>query len=294
MGAGQAHSRLKAPPTPEASAVMARASSENFPVALRLLATDQRERLYAIYGFARLCDEIGDAPEGAPADRLAALDWLEGELDGAYAGAAEHPLMVTLQQILERCPLPREPFMRLIEANRMDQQISRYETWEQLRSYCHLSADPVGELVLSAFDCSDSARIALSDEICTALQLTEHLQDIGEDMAHGRVYLPADEMRRFGVRETDLSAENTTPALAALIAFQLSRAQALFDAGAPLIGTLRGRPRLAVAAFLGGGRSALAAIAAAGYDVLAGQPRPGSLRRLTATLAALYSHRRMT
>ncbi|MGH2834082.1 MAG: squalene synthase HpnC [Solirubrobacteraceae bacterium] len=292
MGAGQAPSRLKAPATLEASAIMARAFSENFPVALRLLATQQRERLLAIYGFARLCDEIGDSPEGAPADRLEALDWLQAELESAYAGTASHPLMSRLQQILEHCPLPREPFVRLIEANRMDQQISRYETWEQLRSYCHLSADPVGELVLAAFDCSSSERIALSDEICTALQLTEHLQDIGEDMRRGRVYLPADEMRRFGVSETDLRAANTTPALAALIAFQLTRAEALFDAGAPLIQTLKGRPRLAVAAFLGGGRSALSAIAGAGYEVLAGQPRPQTLQGLTATLAALLGRRR--
>lgn len=292
MGAGQAPSRLGPPPAPNASAVMARAGTENFPVALRLLGERERELLLAIYGFARLCDELGDCTENQPADRLAALDWLEGELDAAYTGTPGHPLLRRLQQSLERCELPRQAFARLIEANRADQRVSRYETFEQLRCYCHLSADPVGELVLCVFGAHTPERLALSDEICTALQLTEHLQDIAEDLARGRVYLPAVEMRRFGVREADLAASQPTPALAALIAFQVTRAQALLDAGAPLIGTLGGRPRLAVAAFLGGGRSALSAISKAGYDVLGGAPRPGSLMRLTATLAALYRHRR--
>lgn len=291
MAADQAHSRLGAPQAPSASAVMARASSENFPVALRLLGERERKLLLAIYGFARLADELGDCTENQPADRLAALDWLEGELEAAYTASPSHPLLIGLQENLEHCPLPRQAFARLIEANRMDQRVSRYESFEQLRGYCQLSADPVGELVLCVFGAHTPERIALSNEICTALQLTEHLQDIAEDRARGRVYLPALEMRRFGVREADLAASHPTPALCALIAFQVTRAQTLLDAGAPLIGTLRGRARLAVAAFLGGGRSALWAISRAGYDVLGGAPRPKRLDLATASMAALYRHR---
>ena len=156
MGAGQASSRLKAPQRSTPAPSWRAPASENFPVAARLLASRQRERLFAIYGFARLGDEIGDAPSGARA--RPALDWLEGELDGAYAARASHPLLVRLQAMLERCALPREPFMRLIEANRMDQRVSRYQTWEQLRCYCHLSADPVGELVLRRFGAATPER----------------------------------------------------------------------------------------------------------------------------------------
>src|SRR5207302_9548273 len=133
---------------PRAEAVMARARSENFPVASRMLPRAARSHLLAVYGFARLVDELGDALAG---DRLAALDWLEEDLDRAFSGRAEHPLLVRLQATLRECALPREPFARLIEANRVDQRVARYETWEQLRGYCALSADPVGELVLRIF-----------------------------------------------------------------------------------------------------------------------------------------------
>src|SRR5271166_6324656 len=152
-------------------AVMARADSENFPVASRLLPRRVRSHLLAIYGFARLADELGDS---APGDRLAALDWLEQELDRAFQGSAEHPLLARLTPTLRECSLPREPFERLIEANRVDQRVERYLTWEQLRGYCALSADPVGELVLGVLGMATPECIALSDSICTALQLAEH------------------------------------------------------------------------------------------------------------------------
>jgi len=163
---------------------MARAENENFPVASRLLARRTRSHLLAVYGFARLVDELGDSLAG---DRLAALDWLERELDRAYRGEAEHPLLKRLQPTLRACSLPRGPFVRLIEANRVDQRVSRYETWEQLRRYCELSANPVGELVLGVFGQATPARVALSDSICTALQLAEHCQDVVEDRDRGRV-----------------------------------------------------------------------------------------------------------
>jgi squalene synthase HpnC len=288
-----------APRAPSAREVMARAKSENFPVASKFLPRRTRGHLLAVYGFARLVDELGDS---APGDRLAALDWLEAELERAYQGPAgarapEHPLLRRLAVAVRECSLPREPFLRLIAANRADQQTTRYETWEQLRAYCALSADPVGELVLGIFGQATPARVALSDSICTALQLAEHCQDVAEDYAAGRVYLPAEDMTRFGCTVAELdpggrarSARAGEP-LRAVLAFEVARARALLDDGAPLVRELHGRERLAVAAFLAGGRAALDAIERAGYEVLGGAPRAGRLRRLRSLVAVLWEQR---
>jgi squalene synthase HpnC len=275
-------------PGPTAEEVMARAATENFPVSGRLLPRRARSQLLAVYGFARLVDELGDGPARAE-ERLTALDWVENDLDRAYAGRAEHSLLVRLQPALRECALPREPFVRLIEANRLDQRVNRYETWAQLRAYCALSADPVGELVLSVLGLATPARIALSNSICTALQLAEHCQDVAEDYIAGRVYLPAEDLARFGCAADELAAEHVSGPLRAVLAFEVARARELLDAGAPLIDELPGAgARLAVAAFAAGGRAALDAIERAGYDVLPGPPRAGKARRalvLAATLA---------
>src|SRR5579871_3140543 len=264
-------------PTSTPEQIMARAPGENFPVASRLLPAALRERLLSIYGFARLVDELGDEE---PGDRLAALDWLEAELDRAFAGAAEHPLMVALEPTIRDCRMPRDPFERLIEANRVDQRVSGYETWGDLLGYCHLSADPVGELVLYAFGAASPERIALSDAICTALQLTEHWQDVREDLGRARVYLPLEELARFGCTIDDLRAPAVGERLRRVLALVAGRTARLFEAGEPLVATLHGFQRLAVAGYLGGGRAALGAIAACRYEVLARDPRPS--RRYTA------------
>ena len=276
--------------SPAAGAVMARARGENFPVASRVLPRRARGHLLAVYGFARLVDEVGDAAGG---DRLAQLDAIEADLDRAFAGRAEHPLLVRLQPTLRECALPRGPFARLIEANRVDQRAARYETWEQLRAYCSLSADPVGELVLGVFGAATPARVALSDSICTALQLTEHCQDVTEDLRAGRIYLPAQDMRRFGCREQDLvppapgARGAPAPALQKLLAFEVARARELMDAGRPLLAELHGRLRVAVAAFVAGGEAALDAIERAGYEVRHGPPRASRARRAVALAAEL-------
>jgi squalene synthase HpnC len=210
--------------TPEA--VMAQASEENFPVALWLLGPRTRRHFRAIYGFARLVDDIGDEVAG---DRLALLDQVERELD-----APEHPVMRAVANTIRDCSLPGEPFLRLIEANRRDQIVTRYDTVEQLLDYCRLSAAPVGELVLRVLGADTPPRIALSNRICAALQIIEHLQDVDEDRARGRIYIGG----------FDAAAH----------------ARALLEDGAPLVGMLRGRARLAVAGFLAGGRVALDAI----------------------------------
>ena len=269
---------------PAADAVMARAQTENFPVASRVLPRRVRSDLLALYGFARLVDELGDSAGG---DRLAALDWLEGELDRAFEGRARDPLLVRLQPTLRDRGLPRGPFVRLIEANRVDQRVNRYATWEELRAYCALSADPVGELVLGVLGAATPERIALSDSICTALQLTEHLQDVAEDLARGRVYLPAEDLERFGCTIEQLGAAHAGAPLREVLAFEVARARGLLAEGAPLVGELRGRARIALAGFVAGGRAALDAIERAGYDVLAGPPRAGTARRLRALAATL-------
>jgi squalene synthase HpnC len=246
-----------APPgVPDARAVMARAAAENFPVAARLLSPRRRRALLAVYGFARLADELGDELRG---DRLAALDWLEDELDRAFARRAEAPLLRSLQRAVVECGLPREPFARLIEANRVDQRVSRYETWEQLQGYCELSANPVGELVLAIFDLHTPERVRMSDSVCTGLQLTEHLQDIGEDRRRGRFYIPREDLDRLGN-------------LRATVEFEVRRARGLLWAGAPLAASIPDwRPKLAIAAFAAGGLAALEQIERAGCEVLAGR-----------------------
>ena len=274
---------------PAADAVMARARTENFPVASRMLPRRVRSHLLALYGFARLVDELGDS---LPGDRLDALDWLEAELDRAFEGRAEHPLLVRLTPTLRECALPREPFVRLIEANRLDQRVSRYATWEQLRAYCALSADPVGELVLRVLGSATPERISLSDSICTALQLTEHCQDVAEDLAHGRVYLPEEDLARFGATIEELSAAHAGGPLREVLAFEVARARGLLREGAPLVGELNGRARLALAGFVAGGRAALDAIERAGYDVLPGPPRSGNRRRLLALARTLLERDR--
>jgi squalene synthase HpnC len=253
---------------PTRDAVMAQSESENFPVALRLLGPRRRRQLLALYGFARLVDDAGDEATG---DRLALLDWLERDLDRIYAhDTPEHPVNRALAPVVHELDLPAAPFTRLIDANRHDQHVVRYQTFDQLLGYCELSAAPVGELVLHVFGSATPDRIALSDKICAGLQVTEHLQDVAEDSARGRVYLPAEDIARFGVN----AHWGPDDAFRRLIAFEVERARTLLNDGAPLVRTLPPRPALAVAGFVAGGRAALNAIERAGYDVLRARPRP--------------------
>jgi squalene synthase HpnC len=282
---------------PRTAEVMARVRGENFPVASRALPARSRAHLLAIYGFARLVDELGDADRRPPAERLAALGWLEDELERAYDSRALHPLLVALQPTLHACALPREPFLALIEANRVDQRVARYETWEQLLSYCALSANPVGVLVLGVFGKATPERVALSDRICTALQLAEHWQDVAEDYARGRIYLPSEDRLRFGCEEHELAGVRRESGAASwrlrgLLAFEVARTRALLAPGLALLETLHGRERLAVASFAGGARAALDAIERAGYDVLAGPPRASRVRRAAVSAKLLAGRRR--
>jgi squalene synthase HpnC len=286
-GASVATVAIPADPTPGTPAgvpgtgeVMARAGGENFPVASRLLGRRLRGPLLAIYGFARLVDQVGDESAG---DRPALLDWLDSEIDRIYEGGTPtHLLMRRMASVCREFGVPAEPLHRLVEANRMDQNVASYATFDDLMGYCSLSADPVGRMVLHVFDAATPDRIALSDSICSGLQVTEHLQDVHEDLARGRVYLPQEDLARFGCDDADLATIPSPERVRTLVAFEVERARQLFDRGEPLIATLRGRPRLAVTAFVAGGRAALAGIEAAAYAIGVHPPRPSRAARLAA------------
>jgi squalene synthase HpnC len=269
-------------PSPEA--IRARAGGENFAVTSALLGRKTSRHLLAIYDYARLVDELGDA---APGDRSLLLDVLDEDLEAAFTGTPRHPVLQALADTIRECRLPREPFLRLIEANRRDQRQPEYETFAALVDYCDLSANPVGELVLLVFDAATPTTVELSDDVCTALQLIEHWQDVGEDARHGRVYLPAEDRDRFGVTWEDLRSTETSPALRRLLRYEAERAAELLASGGLLVAALHGRARLAVAGYVGGGRAALAVLAASDYDVLGGPVRSGRARRARLTLLTL-------
>jgi squalene synthase HpnC len=265
-----AQQSLTAADLPDAETLLVQAATENFTVASVLLGADTRRHLMAIYGYCRLVDDVGDEVAG---DRVALLDVVEAELDAIYDGRpVSHPVMRELSASVVACGLPSEPLGRLIAANRMDQTLTRYDTFAQLLDYCRLSATPVGELVLHVFGAATPARIALSDRVCAGLQIAEHLQDIAEDHHRGRVYLPAEDLIRFGCDDGDLSRSPSGP-LRALIAFEAQRARSLLASGAPLARTLALRPRLAVAGFVAGGRAALDGLPGGGRDAGAAAPR---------------------
>jgi len=209
-----------------------------------------------------------------------------------YEGTTpQSPVMRQMAVTVGECDIPAQPLLDLIQANRQDQQVTRYRTFAELAQYCELSANPVGQMVLYIFGAATPERIELSDSICTALQLAEHWQDVAEDLANGRIYLPAEDLEHFKVTEADLAEPAAGPAVKNLMRFETARARQLLDEGAPLVGTLRGAARLAVAGYLAGGRAALAAIRAQGYDVLSATARPRK-PRMAAELVKAYARGR--
>jgi squalene synthase HpnC len=263
----------------DVATVARRSRTENFPVASLLFPRPLRPHLRAVYGFARLVDILGDEVEG---DRLAALDELEREVESCYGGEPTWPVMRVLQPTIREFDLPREPFMRLIEANRMDQRISSYETWDDLKEYCRHSADPVGRLVLGLLRrAGDPELVAASDDVCTGLQLVNFLQDVPRDLALGRVYLPAEDRERFSVARLD----RPSPELSELLRFEAERARGLLGGGRILQARIGGRVGRAVGLFARGGLAALAALERADWDVFTQRPRPSRTRLALAAFA---------
>ena len=278
--------------------VLGRATSENFPVASGLLPASVRSDLMALYGWARLVDQLGDDYAG---DRLGALDEVEDQLRAALgsrrpaSGAEIHPLVARMAETTRRLALPTGPLFDLVQANRQDQTVTRYETFDELVDYCRLSANPVGRTVLSIFGFATPERFAWSDSVCTGLQLVEHWQDVAEDAIVGRVYVPQLDMRRFGVTVEELVPppadyiDRRRPGAPggasfesrALMAFQAARARQWLDDGTPLVATLKGRLRVAVAGFIAGGHAALDALAGLDFDIYAEPSRPAPNRFFT-------------
>lgn len=267
-------------------AVLDQARTENFPVAPRWLPAAIRRRLLDVYGFARMVDDAGDEARG---DRNALLDEIEADVGRIYSGRPQMPLIASLQATVRDCSIPPEPLLALLEANRVDQSVTRYATFDDLLAYCELSANPVGHLVLHVFGAFNAARAELSDHVCSALQVIEHVQDVAEDHTRGRVYMPEADFAYTGATEDDLTAPSAPPALRALLALETSRAAKMLRSGSRLVGRLSGWERMAIAGFVGGGLAQVAALRAAGHDVLA-QPVTAS-KRSVALRAVLVAAR---
>jgi squalene synthase HpnC len=245
---------------------------ENFPVAMRLLPRRFRAELRAVYDVARTIDDLGDE---APGDRLALLDSFETDLRRAWTDTEpELPVVRRLVPVVRAHDLAIENFLGLVEANRLDQRQTSYLTWADLRHYCTLSADPIGRIVLALTDSVTPRRVALSDDVCTALQLLEHCQDVGEDRRRGRVYLPLEDLAAFAVAPGDLDAAVTSTAVRRLVAHEVTRASALLGSGLPLVRSLHRSARLAVAGFVAGGLATADALRRADHDVLARDSPP--------------------
>src|SRR5512133_1737538 len=274
----------------DVASVAKRARGENFPVASLAFPRELRPHIRALYAYARLVDILGDELEGGAEARLGALDELEREVDSAYRGAATWPVLVELQPTIREFDLPREPFLRLIEANRMDQRVSEYETWEDVKHYCVHSADPCGRLVLGVLRrADDSETVALSDDVCTGLQLVNFLQDVPRDLALGRVYLPAEDRRRFGVSSLDRPSDE----LRTLLRFEAERAATLLRVGDLLRARIGGRLGRAVGLFARGGLAALEALEDANWDVFTRRPKPSRARLAREAALVLVRGRRL-
>ena len=260
---------------------------ENFTVVSWFLPRELRGPMFAVYAFCRYTDNLGDEAAG---DRLALLDEWEAELRAAFDGSPSHPIGVALADLARRKPLEPDPFLRLIEANRLDQTRTRYADFQELLGYCRLSANPVGEMVLALWEITDDERRKLSDATCTALQLANHWQDVRRDWRAGRLYLPLDDLRRFGLSEDDLAAQiaagRANRAFRDLMRFQVDRAEAYFRAGDALVRLVPRELAVDLRLFGDGGRAALQAIERRDYDVLTARPRVSSARRAWLALRA--------
>lgn len=260
---------------------------ENFTVGSWFLPRDLRPHVYAIYAYCRFVDDLGDA---APGDRLAQLDAWEKELLACYEGHPKHPIAIALGDTIRRFSIPREPFLKLVEANRMDQRKRRYRDFSELLEYCRHSAEPVGHLFLYLFGYRDTHRQGLADCTCTALQLTNFWQDVHRDYQMGRIYLPQDEMGQFGVSEAQIAARRFDQNFRDLLRFQVARTRRLFARGAELPLQVKGAARLDIRLFTLGGLHILDAIERLEYDVLATRPtlsKPARLRIMLWTAARM-------
>jgi squalene synthase HpnC len=253
----------------------AKAHYENFPVGL-FVPRAKRPYVHALYAFARAADDFADEPvyEGVRKEKL---DQWEALTHAAYRGEAEGPIFVALGETVRRLGIPEELLLDLLSAFRQDTEKSRYESWEELLDYCRRSANPVGRLVLLVFEQRDERLPALSDAICTGLQLANHWQDAAVDYARGRIYVPEDLMRRHGVGTWDFSTGRVSDGWRGLMAELIARTRALFERGKPLCDEVGRELRFEMRLTWLGGMSILDRIEASGGDVFHHRPSFGAL-----------------
>jgi squalene synthase HpnC len=266
-------------------AAITRSHYENFQVVSWFVPRRLRPGFWAVYAFCRGVDDLGDE---YPGDREAALDAWEAELRRCWGGRPTRPEFLALQDAIRRYELPAEPFFRLVEANRRDQRVHRYATFAELRAYTACSADPVGRLVLALWGIRDPGLARLSDETCTALQLTNFWQDMARDAAQGRLYVPLEDLARFGLTEDEvLGGRPDRERLAALLAFEGERTRTLFRRGAALEARVPPRLALQLRLYRLGGTAVLDALERQGWDPFARRPTVGGRQKLVIALRAL-------
>jgi squalene synthase HpnC len=258
---------------------LARSHYENFSVATWFLPRRLRPHFHSIYAYCRISDDLGDEV-GNPQHALQLLDIWEGELEACYAGRPRHPVFVALAETVRACDIPRQPFADLLTAFRQDQRVNRYETFEEVVGYCRYSANPVGRLVLYACGYHDDERQQLSDYTCTALQLANFWQDVAVDYGKGRIYLPLEDLRRFGVTEKDITERRATPQFLELMRFEVQRAREWFHKGLALAEKVDSELAIDIELFSRGGLAILQAIEDQGYDVLRRRPVISKTRKL--------------
>jgi squalene synthase HpnC len=270
---GDANPVARAPGSPSLPAArlycarVARSHYENFTVASALLPRRLVRHFHAVYAYCRWSDDLADETAGGQV-ALDLIAWWRGELMSCYDGEPTHPVTVALRETIRRFTIPPEPFLNLLVAFEQDQRVKRYQTFDQLLGYCRNSANPVGHLVLYLFECFDAERAALSDEVCTGLQLANFWQDVARDFAIGRVYLPAEDCERFGYAEWG----TFTPAFRELMRFEVDRARGFFDRGAVLLPLSPREARIDIDLFVRGGRAILDAVERIGFDVWTQRP----------------------
>ena len=265
---------------------LARTHYENFPVGSMLLPARLRKHVFNIYAYCRVCDDLSDET-GDPALSLRLLEWWREELHECFAGGPRHPVFVALRPTIEEFDLPIQPFDDLISAFIQDQQVTRYATFEQLLRYCERSANPVGRLFLCLMGYRDEARLRLSDMTCTALQLVNFWQDIAPDYAKGRIYIPQEDMDRFGYSEAELRNHIANAGFVRLMRFELTRTREFFEGGAALGGLVEGGGAADVDLFNRCGLALVGEIERRGYDVLRRRIEVSKRRKLLLALGWL-------
>lgn len=246
---------------------------ENFPVASVLLPARMRAPVRTIYAFARHADDIADEGDVSAAERLAQLSRLRTELDCISIGnEPDIPLFRALKEMISRQRLPLEPFYHLLDAFTQDVTKQRYANFNEVLDYCSRSANPIGRLLLHLYGAEDQDNTRYSDAICSSLQIINFLQDIAVDYKKGRIYLPEDELARFGVVESMIARGERGEAWQRFMTFQIERAQKMLVAGQPLGRILKGRIGLELRVIIAGGQRILEKLAAANGDVFTRRP----------------------